>query len=276
MDNIDIVISTGKNIEESHYSICYTIRSIIHQSVQPDKIIVVSNVPNTGIEKVLTDQFGNLVCLVDGTNKTSNISFARNLGVQHSNSEIVMFMDDDVVFGYHDHLSRIIEIMKHNDFCCGAQRYWISPNWFNYLSLNYPFNHNLQILKAKSFLPSSIERISGKRNYNDFSFIGHLGAINRSVFDSVNGFDESFEGWLYQDTDLMMRLCYLHYSYEILSYSNMYCFHLGHPADKEEYRSRNKNRYVQKQEELGIHFCVDNFFGRFDDQTNYAVIQIKD
>ena len=52
MDAFDVVIPTSKNVEETHFSICYTLRSILAQSVQPQNIYVVTTVPLKS-EKVL-------------------------------------------------------------------------------------------------------------------------------------------------------------------------------------------------------------------------------
>jgi len=265
--NIDIIIPTSKNIEKSHFSICYTIRSILAQSYQPHSIVVIENMPNTEAFTVLQSQFGNLVQVVNGLDKPTNISYARNLGVQKCDSDIILFMDDDVIIGRNNSFANIVEIMKHNDFCCGARRFWTTTEWHKYLSLNYQMNHNLQILKAKSFLPQSIERTTGNKNCSEFTYIGNFGAIKREVFNAVGGFDERYEGWLYQDTDIMMRLCFNNYTYEIMSYTDMFCYHLGHPADKQHYRKINKERYTRKQAELNIKFSNNNFFGRFDDET---------
>lgn len=267
MDGIDIIIPTSKSIEDSHFSICYTIRSILAQSYQARNIIVVENMPNTGVSTILKSCFGSLVQVVNGLNKTTNISYARNIGVKNGNSDIILFIDDDVVIGSNNYFARIVEMMKRNDFCCGARRFWTTTEWHKYLSLDYQMNHNLQILKAKSFLPQSIERTTGNRNCSEFTYIGNFGAIRREVFNEIGGFDELYEGWLYQDTDIMMRLCFNNYTYEIMSYTDMFCYHLGHPADKQLYRKINKEKYMKKQAELKIKFSNNNFFGRFDDDT---------
>ena len=216
---------------------------------------------------MLKKQFGELIQIVKALDKPANISHARNIGAKQNGNSIIVFMDDDVIMGRNDNFARIIEILKYNDFCCGAERFWTTPEWYKYLSLDYQMNHNLQILKAKSFLPLSIERTTGKKNCSEFTYIGNFGAIKRSTFNTVNGFDELFEGWLYQDTDLLMRLCFNMYKYEILAYTDMFCYHLGHPADKEVYRRVNRELFKKKQNELNIIFHVNNFFGRFDDEV---------
>ena len=268
---IDVVIPTGKNIYESNYSICYTIRSILSQTIQPNCIYIVENIKNLYLSDVLCPMFGNHIKIIDGTEKSPNISYARNLGISHCTSDIIVLMDDDIVLGYNNYFDKIINILSHNDFCCGAKRYWTHTNWYNYLKLDYLMNHNLLILKDKSFLPYSINRDNGEPSCHDFSFIGNFGAIRRNILTEVDGFDEEYIGWLYQDTDLMMRLCYKGYKYEILSYSNIFCYHLAHSANKQTFMELNKNRFVNKQNELGIKFHTTNFFGRFNNELTDVI-----
>lgn len=271
MERIDVVIPTGKNVMKSNYSIIYTIRSIISQTVQPASITVVENGEELGVAEVIDDFFGEFVTVTKGLKKIPNISYARNIGVSNGTGDIILFLDDDVILAYTDYFARVLSIMKHCDFCCGAKRYWTPTNWHDYISLNYPFKHNLLILDDISYRPQSIERRSGDRNCSEYSYIGNFGAIRRSVFDKIGGFDEEYEGWLYQDTDLMMRLVYEKYTYEVLAYTDMKCFHLSHPADKEKYRDINYTRYLEKQKSLGVRFNNKNFFGRFE-KNDYSVI----
>lgn len=274
MSSIDVVIPTGKEIKESHYSIIYTIRSIISQTTQPTSITVVENRANLGVADVIKEYFGKKVTVISGLKKSPNISYARNLGASQGTSDIIVFLDDDVLLGYSNYFSRIVEIMAQCDFCCGAKRYWSPVGWDSYLSLNYPIKHNLLILKDISFRPQSIERRTGNRNCSEFSYIGNFGAIKRDVFERIGMFDESYEGWLYQDTDLMMRLVSENKEYEVLSYSDMFCFHLSHPADKDIYRDVNYNRFLAKQKKMGISFDNRCFFGRFEGRRLSVIDQL--
>lgn len=59
MKGIDVIIPIGKNIQQSKYSICFTIRSILSQDLQPNNIIIVENAPNLGVHEIISQQFGN-------------------------------------------------------------------------------------------------------------------------------------------------------------------------------------------------------------------------
>lgn len=262
--DIDIIIPTAKRIEESNYSICFAIRSILAQTIQPQNIIVTLNEDNDTTIKIIKDMFGDFIRVIEYDASIHNISYARNLGVKASDAKIIVFMDDDVVLGNNDVLKTISIRLEKEDFYCGAHRFWTPTHWSRYFSLNDSINHIQRILQFCSFKPSSINRDSGKRGYNDFSFIGNLGAIKREVFNKIGGFDEKFEGWTYQDTDLMMRLCVERYSYLLMSDDGISAYHLSHPADKSKYRNINKELYHKKQEILNISFHLNHFFGIFE------------
>lgn len=110
MEGIDVVIPTGKKIEESHYSICYTIRSIIAQTIQPASITIVENGLDLGVKEVVKRYYGGGVNVISGTQKRPNISFARNLGARQGKGDKILFLDDDVILGYTDYFSRITNI----------------------------------------------------------------------------------------------------------------------------------------------------------------------
>ena len=161
-------------------------------------------------------------------------------------------------------------ILKKFDFCCGAKRLWTPMNWGDLIKEIYPIEHIRRILRAISFCPYSVNRSSDHniRAYYNFSYIGNFGAIKRSIFDLVGGFDESFIGWGSQDTDLMMRLCYKEFSHHILADDGIKVYHLSHPVNKETYKQQNRNLLKLKMQNLGIDFNSGNFFGDFLPSSN--------
>jgi GT2 family glycosyltransferase len=268
---IDVVIPTCNNFSQKSFSLYYTLRSILNQSVQPNKIVVVENFSYAETKIKVAESFGELVMVIDGTRKQQNISYARNLGVGAGHSELIILMDDDVIIGKSDSFERISAKMHNLDFYCGAFRYWTKPDWPRFLTRSYPISHIRQILRHKSYLPKSIERLTGQPNFHEFSFIGHFGAIKRKVFEEINGFDEEFKSWSYQDTDLMLRLCKQEYVYDLMYSDDLFVYHLAHGADKSTFVEVNKVLYNDKQKKLGVTFHLNHFFGIFDDDS-YSIL----
>src|SRR6185437_15188636 len=191
--DIDIVIPTTDNFLKKNFSIYFTVRSILSQSVQPKSILIVEN----GIDKndtatKLISEFGKMITIIDGTRMPNNISYARNLGAQHGNSDVVLFIDDDVLIARNDTLEKIAKKMMETDFYCGAHRYWTNTVWQQLLKKSFSINHMQRILTFKSYLPKSVERISGNQSFHEYSFIGHFGAVKRTIFAEIRGFDEEY------------------------------------------------------------------------------------
>jgi GT2 family glycosyltransferase len=269
---IDVVIPTCNTIKTKSFSLYYTIRSILSQSLQPKSILIVENETFELTKEKIEKEFGRLVSVIDGTSVPRNISYARNLGVKSGNGELILFMDDDVVVGRNHFFQTVYSLMEKLDFACGAYRYWTRTDWNEYLDKSYSISHIQRILKYKTYLPRSVERLTGNPSFHEYSFIGHFGVIKRAVFDKINGFDEDFKEWSYQDTDLMMRLCEGGFQYELLSNDDIFVYHLSHEVDKVAFQEINKNLFIQKQKKLGIKFRLNHFFGVFDDDS-YAILR---
>lgn len=271
---MDIVICTANNIRNKNGSIYFSIRSILAQTFTPVQIFVSINAEYRSTKKFIQQSFGKLVTVVDSTAKPHNISFTRNNAARLGSSDYILFMDDDVVIGKNNFVELVVQKLKTEQFCCGAKRFWAHPGWHNYLDKGDTINHTRSILAHKSFLPKSIDRLSGKLAYHDFSFIGHFGAIRRNVFNEIGGYDEKYHGWSYQDTDLMMRLCYMGYNFELLSNDGIFVYHLSHEVDKSKTFKENKSKYLLKQKKLGIKFHLNHFFGVFNDDSYSLITKI--
>ena len=261
--DIDVVIATSDSIADKDFGLYFTIRSILSQNIQPKTILVVENTNYARTKAALDLEFGKLVSVIDGSRKPKNISFIRNLGVSYSQADLILFMDDDVVIARNNCLETILHQMRNLDFYCGANRYWSQKHWSTQLKREYTMNHIQNILKATSFLPNSIDRQSGNKIYHHRTFIGHFGCVQRQIFEQLNGFDESFTGWGYQDTDFMFRLVNESKTYDIMAFDGLGVFHLNHSVDKSEHLSTNKLRFESRQQSAGVLFSLDSFFGEF-------------
>jgi GT2 family glycosyltransferase len=69
--------------------------------------------------------------------------------------------------------------------------------------------------------------------------------IWRRDFISVNGFDETFQGWGHEDADLVLRLSHLGIRRKN-GFMATEVFHLWHPENKRDQASVNKTRVMQR------------------------------
>lgn len=270
MLKFNVIIPTFKN-DLKQNSLYFTLRSILAQTVLPNEIFVVDNDGSTSERKKLQDNFGDTIYILDGSKKRMNISYARNLAAYRSECDFLLFIDDDIVLGSINIFELLAKQMQYLDFYCGANRYWSKLHWHDQINKEYSIYHILNILKSTSFLPYSIDRDSGKTSYHHRSFIGNFGCINLKVFKELGGFDENFESWTYQDTDLMMRLANANKEYQLMANDGINIYHLSHGVEKHESRIRNKALFERKKKKLGINFHLNHFFGDFDSNF-YSII----
>jgi glycosyltransferase involved in cell wall biosynthesis len=69
-------------------------------------------------------------------------------------------------------------------------------------------------------------------------------AVWRSDFERINGFDESFEGWGFEDTDLVVRLVTAGVRYKAGRLA-VPVFHLWHPQSDRAYWGGNRQRFEE-------------------------------
>ena len=82
-----------------------------------------------------------------------------------------------------------------------------------------------------------------KRNFDGYNSFGKFSLIlNRDIFEKVGGYDETFQGWGFQDLDLTHRIpkgCYR-------GYMTNTGFHMWHPRPSTEFYETNKNSFIKR------------------------------
>lgn len=257
---IDIVISTKNNRSNKNFSLLYVIRSLLHQRRCDLNIIVADNGSEDDTTRALKDTFGQKVGVIDTSHCSGNISASRNAAAACGNSELIFFLDDDMIISKPDDLSKCINTGMSVDFACGAIRLWSPLTWPNLIRPDDPINKVISTLKHTSTEPKSINRLSGKDILDNRSYLANFGTVKRTVFESVGRFDEDYVGWGYQDTDLMRRLCVDGYVYELFSNHGIEIFHLAHKVDKGSNYELNRLQFLEKQRKDGRIFRTNHFF----------------
>lgn len=126
----------------------------------------------------------------------ANLSVSRNLGIEASSGEVVVFIDDDAV-PEPDWLNRLL--MPYADPAVGAVGGWVRDQ----SGVSYQAKH------IQSFRTGNSNTLLTKpAQATEDSFVGLIGvnsSIRRTVAVEIGGFDERFS-YLLDETDLVLRV----------------------------------------------------------------------
>ena len=180
---------------------------------------------------------------------------ARNLGVGHATGDYLVFLDGDCIPGK-NFVAQHARLAEVGCFVNGS-RVLLSENF------------TAEVLKRQIDLPASPAsfwfqaRLRGDCNKllhllvwpwrlfrvkKDFLWRGIRSCnfgVWRQDFVSVNGFDETFEGWGHEDADFVLRLSHLGLQRKNGFWATE-VFHLWHPESRRDQESVNKSRVMAR------------------------------
>ncbi|MBV6624752.1 MAG: glycosyltransferase family 2 protein [Rivularia sp. (in: Bacteria)] len=179
--------------------------SLKESEIAPDEVIVVSDADTDG-SWLLASEFGAKVIRMPVNQGPAK---ARNLGASIANSDILYFVDADVVISP-DAITQV-KIAFENEPSLAALigSYDDEPGETNFLS------------QYKNLLHHYTHQIG---NEEAFTFWGACGAIRREIFLSLGGFDESYRRPSIEDIELGYRIA--NAGYKIKLFKDLHVKHL--------------------------------------------------
>ena len=153
-----------------------------------------------------------------------------NQAIQESTSEYIVFLDGDCL--PHKHFVKDHMAMAEKRYFVQGRRCFVDEEYVPQL-LN---------LKTSLFKLISLGKVSGliksarlpvpviKRNSSMYGILGCNLGIWREDLLSINGFDEDYEGWGREDSDLGARLYNLGLKRKMV-YGRSVVYHLNHPEN---------------------------------------------
>ncbi len=217
LNDISILIVTAVNSFPRLKSVYNHIRS---QYPNNEIVIVYDNIN----EKVLNVEDPNLIQVP--TNKRVYVSVGYNLAMKHSTKPCFVFLHDDT-YTAPDFLENLIPHIKESEFATFTQ---IEPPKFH-------TNSTLQKpIKNLGFNESEFDKNKLDKFYYEHiatlpytvepaPFGGFFMSGYKDSFLSVGGFDEEFQPYFYEDSDLMVRLHMQGYRFVLVLNSLVY--HMG-------------------------------------------------
>lgn len=161
---------------------------------------------------------------------------ARNLGLKQATGDVVIFLDDD-------RLTKKGFIQKHLSHHTGKPCVVLGER----MDAKVTEDELLELMKGKSLndvlkfvhehskkeFYYNIKKVFVKKPYAKYRFMAFITgnvSIDRSLMTEINGFDEDFKGWGYEDTDVGYRLAQKNVPYT--QDNSIVCYHLLHPHVK--------------------------------------------
>ena len=272
MSELSIVIPTFNSISAKNNSLELVLISIENQNIEKNKVEIVfvdnGSTDNTldflkKWNKINRSNFGSLrICI---NHERSNRSKTRNLGVESTTGEKILFLDDDTLLVKKNTLATLLQgYYEKNTFFCGAHRYWTRAEW-KYTFLKQSLENNAEI-DAIAFLPKGVSRETGYRDLQEYSFIGNFGGMLKDDFIESGGFDSARFPGRQEDVDLMYRLMLKNFSFKFLN-DTIKIVHLAHPiiGIRSDERQHWLAEFRKKELEEGYYFCINHLFNVYED-----------
>ena len=164
-----------------------------------------------------------------------------NRSIIESNSEYIVFLDGDCL--PHRHFVRDHKAMAEKGYFVQGRRCFVQKDQVNPLlqgktSLSrLMFSGKVSGLLKSFRLPKPIVKV----NRDMYGLLGCNLGVWREDLLAVNGFDEDYEGWGREDSDLGARL-YNRGLRRKMVYGRALVYHLNHPENKRDQLVENDRR----------------------------------
>ena len=261
---------------------------LLKQKKQPDELIITDD----GSSQTVLDFIGDLIPKAQfkvkhiyqedkGFRKTR----ALNNGVRNSIGDLLIFCDQDLIFG-EEYIETIAKNIKNDIFLMG-RAHTLKKEEKDFIVENIEkINSYEEIVKnlPDSYIPT-IKRMLNedkkRRLLKTFKLakrgirlVGMSYALMKDSYIKVNGYDENYIGWGQEDDDFGNRLTVAGINGKELVTKNIQ-LHLWHYSDPTKVHSSNEEYYYKRKEEI---FSKKDFYCKngYEDSKNRDDVKIKE
>ena len=211
MNKLSIIIP----FYNSETSLKRCVDSILSQKTKHVIEIIAVDDGSTDRSKEIINSFNNQSINLLSYSENRGIAFARNHGAQYATSDLIAFVDSDMVLSS-DWVELGLEYMD-NSSIMGIMGQYIAPDDVKQNSLDIYLYSNIRGAKA---------HYKGRTPISFKYFLFSNTIIRKSVFEEVGTFDDSFTRYGGEDTDLSIRI-YKLYPQGLYYYPDMITLHYG-------------------------------------------------
>lgn len=236
--------------------------SIMNQSVSPDEIIIADDGSSENIADGIHDIVSELsypVSIVRQEDRGFRLAKSRNNAARHAKGNYLVFFDQDLIFTK-NYLEMILANKEKNCFYSGYP-VWLDEKQTKLVSPDIIRSGNFDCFLTQQQRDSICKQYRKERFYTILYSLkfrkigcklrGCVFSFYKTDFVKVNGFDETYENWGYEDDDLGHRLHASGISgvNRIYREYSMHCYHAkAQRADNG--RSVNRPSFKMKKKEI--------------------------
>ena len=261
---------------------------LLKQKKQPDELIITDD----GSSQKVLDFIGDLIPKAQfkvkhiyqedkGFRKTR----ALNNGVRNSIGDLLIFCDQDLIFG-DEYIETIAKNIKNDIFLMGRAHHITEAEKSIILSdINKIATYNEIVQKIPSKYIETIKKMlkedrkrrllkTFKLAKRGIRLVGMSYALMKDSYIKVNGYDENYIGWGQEDDDFGNRLTVAGIKGKELVTKNIQ-LHLWHYSDPTKVHSSNEEYYYKRKEEI---FSKKDFYCKngYEDSKNRDDVTIKE
>ena len=260
---------------------------LLRQKKQPDELIITDD----GSSQKVLDFIGDLISKaqfkvkhVYQEDKGFRKTRALNNGVRNSSGDLLIFCDQDLIFG-EEYIETIVKNIKDNIFLMGRAHH-ITEEEKNIVLSDIEnissYDEIIKKLPAKyvGTIDKMLKEDRKRRIIKTFKLakrgirlVGMSYALMKNSYIKVNGYDENYVGWGQEDDDFGNRLTVAGINGKELVTPNIQ-LHLWHYSDPTKVHSSNEEYYYKRKKEI---FSKKDFYCKkgYEDSKNREDVIIK-
>ncbi|MDP0506668.1 MAG: glycosyltransferase [Fusobacterium sp. JB019] len=236
---------------------------LLNQKINPYELIITDDGSSEKVEEYINDLIPKAkfkIKHIYQEDKGFRKTRALNNGVRNSEGDILVFCDQDLIFS-EDYLEKIKNSMTDKNFIMGRPCSMSEEEKIRTLKIlekEYSYKE-IEDLMPREYLESvketlkkdKLRRIMNKIKLNKrgIRLVGMSYALTKENYIKVNGYDERYQGWGYEDDDFGNRLGVKGIKGKelITDYIQLHLYHYFDPTKK---HSLNEDYYYKRKEEI--------------------------